>query len=933
MSITGDFLSFMQSEKLVHALNRAIRVEIAFPSGKRNNVLLPQRVVGTESICGGIEYTLLCLATSASLPLKEFIALPVEIQFVTDRGDVRRVCGIVDEARAGSSDGGMAAYELVIRDALALMSKRINTRIFRDKNELDIVKILFNEWRARHAVLVGAFELEISTALESRQPPKREFTQQHNESDARFITRLLKRRGIAWYIRAGRARTGSANAMNTTPAHTLVLFDKPQNLYQNAAGTVRFHRDDATEERDTITAWHAVRKLKTGTVTRHSWDYKMLASRNMMTVSTNGLADQGMAGNGFAVRLEDYVVDSPHIADNSEDLLRLGQLRMDSYDYDSKCFHGEGSVRDFCAGEYFRLSGHPEIDQHPAEERDFVVTELRIHAVNNLPSGLAERAERLFSHYRWHGVEARLATVAGTSAVRSHIEFTAVRRGINIVAYYDPRIDLPPMHMESAIVVGPENEAVHCDQMGRVKVRFPGTRPIDHEHACGSGASETPADSAWIRVASNWAGNGPGNLMQCGTLTLPRVGTEVLIVYLGGDPDKPIIVGQLYNDRAVPPAISDRGNLPGNRYLSGLRSREVQGSRANRLQLDDTPGQISAMLASDHGHSELNLGWLTQPRANGAGCARGEGAELRSDRNVAIRGAKGVLISAAAQEGATGGHLDREELVGIAQTLQGVAEQLSQLAVAHRASEADGGQLAELVDKLRYWHRGTNVDEGASVGGSGGEPVVAVSAPAGAFVGSQQNVVLGAQSTIDTLSVGDTRIGAGANLFLRAARGMSLFAYKLGIKLIAASGNIRIETQNGDVEIVSLGRIKFVASKGIELQAPEIKVIAQGVQSDYGGGKITQQSSGEHIIKSSAFKHTSGGNGSVQKMDLPSTAVMHDQQVLVTDLVSGEPYPHQNYRITLEDGKVFEGTTDAEGLTEKFETKLAFARYDIELLD
>jgi len=118
--------------------------------------------------------------------------------------------------------------------------------------------------------------------------------------------------------------------------------------------------------------------------------------------------------------------------------------------------------------------------------------------------------------------------------------FSCVRRGIPIVPAFDPRTDLPLPQLQSAVVVGPPGEEVHCDEYGRVKVRFTGTRVEDHSHAQGAGASDSDRDSAWIRVASTWAS------AQWGTITLPRVGDEVIVAFLGGDPDKPIIVAQVY---------------------------------------------------------------------------------------------------------------------------------------------------------------------------------------------------------------------------------------------------------------------------------------------------------------------------------------------------------------------------------------------------
>ncbi|MGH8855443.1 MAG: contractile injection system protein, VgrG/Pvc8 family, partial [Telluria sp.] len=231
--------------------------------GDLMDVLLPQTITGMEAICGGIEYHVACVAATPEIPLKELIALPVEIQFVTDRGHLRSVCGIVTEAHAGDSDGGLAAYRLVVRDALAIMEKRINSRVFRYQNELEIVQILFDEWRRSSAVLADAFEYEFDPMLDMAQFPPREQTMQCNESDTGFVRRLLKRRGISWHIRPGRCRTSTAEPTHDrVPAHTLVLFQDASGLRQNAAGTVRYHREDATDGRDVITHWTGKRKLQ-----------------------------------------------------------------------------------------------------------------------------------------------------------------------------------------------------------------------------------------------------------------------------------------------------------------------------------------------------------------------------------------------------------------------------------------------------------------------------------------------------------------------------------------------------------------------------------------------------------------------------------------------------------------------------------------------
>jgi len=909
----SEFLRVLQHEKSLSTAHRPLRLRLAHGGQLAEDVLLPQRVMGSESVCGGIEYRIACLAGSPNLALKELIALPAEVQFVTDRGQLRSVCGIVTEARAGDADGGLASYELVLRDVFAVMEKRSGSRIFRYQNELEIVQVLCDEWRHSNTVLASAFELELDPLFDMRYYPPREQTMQYNESDAAFLRRLLGRRGIGWYFRPGRSRATPVDPLHDrTPAHTLVLFSDPNGLARNAAGSVRYHRDGAADGRDTITSWTAARRLQPGVTTRHSWDYKNPGGPQFMTASARSNANQGPNGNQLAATLDDYLVDIPHVGNDVEDHWRLGHVRMNSHEFASKCFQGEGSVRDFCAGQYFSLAGHPEIDTHPASERDFVITELQVVADNNLPRDLDRHAARLLGDPSWPDWT-RLAGVqaAGT---RVSVSFTAVRRGIPIVPAFDPRVDLPHPQLQSAIVVGPAGEDVHCDALGRVKIRFPGMRSSDHKHAHGAGASDSPADSAWVRVASNWAGNGNGHQHQSGAIDLPRVGTEVLVAFLGGDPDRPIVLAQLYNQRSAPPAFSATGELPGNRYLSGTRTKEIRGQRGNQLRFDDTRGEISAQLASDHGTSELNLGWLTRPRAGGSGEPRGEGAELRSDKAVAVRGAQGVLISAEASPDGEGAQLARAGLVGLADVMQGILDEVGRLAAVHTGDEPTARRLEALVDKLKHWHEGSNVDQGGA-GAGGGEPILAATAPNGVMVASSDNLALGAASKVDVVSAGDTEIASGRNILVRAVRSLSLFAHELGLRLFAGRGNIVVHTHQGDIEIKSAGRITLVAAEGIEFEAPTVRIVAPGAQTDWAEGTITHQSSGVQVVKAADTLHLGPGGAAPEGVKLPSSRLHTDEYVVLRHQQTGKPVPNQRYTATLEDGKVVTGRTDEMGRT------------------
>ena len=257
----------------------------------------------------------------------------------------------------------------------------------------------------------------------------------------------------------------------------------------------------------------------------------------------------------------------------------------------------------------------------------------------------------------------------------------------------------------------------------------------------------------------------------------------------------------------------------------------------NRLRFDDTPRQISTQLASDDGASQLNLGWLTHPR-DGNSKPRGEGAELRSDKAVAIRGGKGVLITAESCQQAAGKQLDRDELIGLADGLCDIATQLAKLAESHAKDGASGPLLTQLVDKLKNLDAGTNVANAR--GNAGGAPIIAISGPAGIIMASSESIALGAEKNADLITAADTCFTAGGKTSLRAAQGISAFANDGGIKQVAARGNVETQAQDGALELLASKVVELISTKDwINIKAKkgvciygggsELKISAEGI--------------------------------------------------------------------------------------------------------
>ncbi|WEF35290.1 type VI secretion system Vgr family protein [Pseudoduganella chitinolytica] len=869
--------------------NRPIRLRLFDGAQVLDDVLLVKYVSGTESICGGIEYRVSCVSAQAGMQLKRFVANPVELQFVTDRGQLRSVCGVVAAVTEGGSDGGLATYQLLVRDALSLLDKTVNTRVFRNADEVHITNVLLREWRENNPVAARAFDFELGHL---NAYPAREFTLQSNESTGAFLRRLWKRRGIAWFIRPG---SPTERGTDDVPVHTLVLFDDAMTLPQNRAGSVRYHRDDATETRDTITGWHAVRQLTAGAVTRRSWDYARVAAMESQDLGNH---DQGMLGNQFAGSLDDYLVDVPHAGDSTGDYRSLGTARMQRHEYESKYFQGEGSVRDMCVGQWNAIEGHPELDTHAPEQREFVITELRVQAENNLPKTLDERAQRLFALNRWYVADANLGQASAERGVRYTNHFTCVRRGVPIVPAFDPRTDVPRAEPQSVFVVGPAGEDIHCDELGRVKVRFPGCRDKDHAHAQGAGASDSERDSAWVRVASGWAS------AQYGAITLPRIGDEVICVFLGGDPDKPLIVGRVHDATKTPPSFSDVSRLPGDRYLSGIKSHEGKGQRYNQLRLDDTPGQISAQLESAHGHAQLNLGFLTHPRSNGAATPRGAGFELTTNDSGALRTAKSLLISAWKRLDACGNQLSSEEHIGLMQDCLDLFKSLGQYAAEHQGLALDPAGQAELKEDV-------------AAAATSGKPTVSVTAPEGIAVTTPKTLVSYAGVNVDTVAQQHMQLTSGQRFNLNAGKGISLFSHMDGIAQIAHHGKFLMQSQHDDMQIDSAKDVKATAGKRFIVMAEEevTLIVGGGAYLKLKGGNVELGGPGSLTVKTDGHHWNGPASASTEMPKFEAGDFSRTPRLLrPTD---GKPVEGMKLHVEREGDSPLSGQSNAAGEGEK----------------
>ena len=142
------------------AQKRAIHVQ--FSNSSLNDQVFLQRIDGTHELNSGVNLQLICLSTSANIPLKQFIGAQTAIDIVNDKSELNRISGIVTKADIGASDGSLSIYRLTVEDPIALWKHRRNSRVFMNKSVVDIIQTVFSEWQQKSPLFASSLTLDKS---------------------------------------------------------------------------------------------------------------------------------------------------------------------------------------------------------------------------------------------------------------------------------------------------------------------------------------------------------------------------------------------------------------------------------------------------------------------------------------------------------------------------------------------------------------------------------------------------------------------------------------------------------------------------------------------------------------------------------------------------------------------------------------------------
>ncbi|WP_439860576.1 type VI secretion system tip protein TssI/VgrG [Pseudomonas sp. MBLB4136] len=355
--------------------------------------------------------------------------------------------------------------------------------------------------------------------------PEREYCVQYDESDLHFVQRLCEEEGIHYHFQ------------HSTDGHVLVFGDD-QTPFPKLAPTA-YQQDSGLVADEPVIKRFGVRvETRTSRVTRRDYDFE----------KPKLLLEAG-ANSAFVPDLEDY--DYPGRFVERERGKHLSQRALERHRHDFELAEGESDQSLLVSGHFLAFTDHPR----PSWNDLWLLTE--VHHEGKQPQVLEEavtshtdKADGFQQGYR-----NRFSATPWTVPYRPR------------VSHPKPRI----LGSQSAVVTGPAGEEIHCDQYGRIRVQF-------HWDREGQADDKT---SCWLRVSSSWAGD------RYGGIAIPRIGMEVLITFLEGDPDQPLVTGCLYHKEHVVPY-----DLPANKTRTVFKTLSSPGGGGyNELRIEDRKGQ------------------------------------------------------------------------------------------------------------------------------------------------------------------------------------------------------------------------------------------------------------------------------------------------------------------------------------------------------
>ena len=597
---------------------------------------------------------------------------------------------------------------------------------------------------------------------------------QYRETDFNFISRLLEQEGIYYYVR------------HTDGHNTVVLTDStskhaPTPGYEKIAFISP--EEVVRPELERITLWNFEREVQPGVYVHDDYDLE----RPSVELRTRKTLTRSYAPSDYEV------YDYPGLYIQKGDGEQYAGVRIDEFGTQFEVAHAFTNAKGINSGALFTLEDNPRGDQN----REHLI----LGAVHDLQ----------FSDYE---------ALPGGGETQYRCNFTAMPSK----QQFRPRRLTPKPFVQgpqTAVVVGPAGDEIYTDKYGRVKVQF-------HWDRYGK---KDENSSCWIRVSHPWAGKG------WGSVATPRIGQEVIVDFLEGDPDQPIITGRVYNAENLPPF-----GFPAGAVLSGYKSNTHKGSGNNELSVDDTAGKERVYI-----HGQYNMDTVIEHDQTSTihNC--------RTDR-VDVDDSESIGKNQKWDVG-----VNRDAKIGSNETLTVGSNRTKKIGVNETITvgsnrDATVGASESLTVALQRTHT-VGANETISVGAAqeitigamqavtvGANQTVNVGADQSTTVGANQSNTIGSNQSTGVSSNLSTSVGGDEKRNVSGERTSSIGkddALKVGKNMVVNAGDsITLKTGSATISMKKDGTI-IIQGKDITLKA---------------SGKVNVKADGDIVMKGSKIK-------------------------------------------------------------------------------
>ena len=501
---------------------------------------------GREAISQPFAFELELVSERPDIDLESLLHQPAFLAFAPGGNGIH---GLIYRVAQGESGKRLHRYHVTLRPQLAYLAHRVNQRIF---HHLRVEKII-SQVLEEHGIQNNAYAFQFGPTVY----PERDYCVQYDESDLHFIQRLCEEEGIHYHFQ------------HSEQGHVLVFGDD-QTVFPKLPVTA-YQQDSGLVADEPVVKRFALRlETRSNRVTRRDYDFEK--PRLLMEAAFN---------SEFSPDLEDY--DYPGRFVERERGKHLSKRALERHRSDYELATGESDQPLLVSGHYLNLGAHPR------EEWNQLWLLSEIFHQGKQPQVLEESMTDFSSNLR--GQPPLPPGEGWGEGGPDNADFIQGYRNRFSATPWDV-LHRPPLNhpkpkvlgSQTAVVTGPQGEEIHCDEYGRVKVQF-------HWDREGQGNDKT---SCWLRVASSWAGD------RYGGIAIPRVGMEVLVTFLEGDPDQPLVTGCLYHAEHLVPYP-----LPTNKTRSVFKTLSSPGGGGyNELRIEDKKGEEQIYLHAERDWDE-----------------------------------------------------------------------------------------------------------------------------------------------------------------------------------------------------------------------------------------------------------------------------------------------------------------------------------------